>query len=190
MQLLDTYYSISLGQGTNNAAELHALTAALQHLYNSPLRPEAKSVRLFIDNQYAIKTVQGDWNAKLNTDLIKEAKHRLQLLKSLIPTFLIWVPGHAGIPGNDIADWLAKRGARNISSREPPPHDILASLLLPAPDRKPLPSQPFEDLADEMSDDDPAPPTHILPGPPLPPLTPPCNAHLPGCPQKKSSIIY
>jgi ribonuclease HI len=184
------YLSISLGQGTNNAAELHALTAALKHLYISPLRPEAKSVRLFIDNQYAIKTVQGDWNAKLNTDLIKEAKHHLQLLKSLIPTFLIWVPGHAGIPGNDIADWLAKRGARNISSREPPPHDILASLLLPAPDRKTLPSQPFEDLADEMSDDDPAPPTHITPGPPLPPLTPPAMPTSRGAPRRspRSSV--
>ena len=34
---------------------------------------------------------------------------------------LIWAPGHAKIMGNEIADYLAKRGADEITSTDRPP---------------------------------------------------------------------
>ncbi len=48
-------------------------------------------------------------------------------------------------------------------------------------------------LADEMFDDDPAPPTHILSGPPLPPTIPPAMPTSLGAPRmykKKRLRIY
>ena len=38
---------------------------------------------------------------------------------------LIWTPGHANVTGNEIADFLAKRGAEGITSNDTPPVDVL-----------------------------------------------------------------
>ena len=44
------------------------------------------------------------------------------------PIYLIWCPAHIGIIGNEVADFLAKRGAAGVSSMECPPHDFLNSV--------------------------------------------------------------
>ena len=41
---------------------------------------------------------------------------------------LIWCPAHIGIIGNEVADFLAKRGAGGVSSMERPPQAFLQSV--------------------------------------------------------------
>ena len=37
----------------------------------------------------------------------------------MVAVTLLWVPGHADIPGNETADVLAKRGAKGVTSNKP-----------------------------------------------------------------------
>ncbi len=81
--------------------------------------------------------------------------------------------GHAQIPGDEIADWLAKRGAQGTSTCDPPPENILH----PRPQARPRPVAPppisvDQELADDIppSDDEQdspvRPPMSQVPGPP------------------------
>ena len=53
----------------------------------------------------------------------------------MVAVTLLWVPGHADIPGNETADVLAKRGAKGVTSNKP------IDKTSPLPDR-PRPPQP------------------------------------------------
>ena len=55
------------------------------------------------------------------------------------PIYLIWCLAHMashiiGTIGNEVADFLAKRGAAGVSSMECPPQDFLNSLTMLCPD--------------------------------------------------------
>ena len=61
---------MDIGPKSNNAAELHALVHALDHLLKQNFPAFIKNIRIYIDNQYAIKTTVKEWVAKSNLDLI------------------------------------------------------------------------------------------------------------------------
>ena len=88
---------------------------------------------IFIDNTFVINTVEDKWNANSNLTLISQAKTLLEQARRLSPTTLIWVPGHAGIFGNELADFLAKRGASGISSTSFPSEDELEDIRTATP---------------------------------------------------------
>jgi ribonuclease HI len=106
----------ALGHGTNNLGELWALAMALQFLASHPLPP---LIPIFImsDSRVAL-AVPGNGKAVKNypgiSKLIQEGfaqiAHR---------TTLLWVPGHADIPGNDLADALAKMGSSKSKVASP-----------------------------------------------------------------------
>ena len=54
--------------------------------------------------------------AKSNKALISTLLSALDKLSEIATPKFFWFPGHANIPGNEIADWLAKRGGRRIST--------------------------------------------------------------------------
>ena len=124
--------SVPLGLASNNAAELAALKALFISTYETlrdhpsiPRRP----LYVFTDNQYAINSAEGKNRNRTNKLLIQETQAALRTLRSLIPVFLGWVPGHAGVEMNEVSDGLAKRGAQGI----------LSDLPLAPPDPKPAP---------------------------------------------------
>ena len=165
------YCSMDIGPKSNNAAELHALMHALAHALDHLLKQNfpafIKNIRIFIDNQYAIKTTVKEWVAKSNLDLIHQAQTLLCRLKQRFPTHLLWVPGHAQIPGNEIADWLAKRGAQGNSTYDPPPENILH----PRPPARPRPVAPPPISADHELADDIPPSDDEQDGPVRPPTS-------------------
>lgn len=100
----------SLGQATNNIAELTAIGLALDLIDEGA--PDAPAV-LWTDSSYAIGVLSKGWKAKANTELVAELRRRLAERS----VQLRWVKGHAGTEGNEAADELANRGARGESFR-------------------------------------------------------------------------
>ncbi|HEX2789781.1 MAG TPA: ribonuclease HI [Steroidobacteraceae bacterium] len=97
-------------QTTNNRMELQAVIAALQALKKSV------DVRLYTDSQYVRRGILEwlpQWKARgWKTADKKPVKNQdlWQLLESVAARHRIewhWVPGHAGIPGNERCDALA-----------------------------------------------------------------------------------
>lgn len=88
-----------LGHGTNNIGELTAILRAAEALSG-----ETRSIDIKTDSQYAIGVLTKGWKAKANQALILDVKKALSALPDVKVTY---VPGHAGVPGNERADELA-----------------------------------------------------------------------------------
>ncbi|MBW2602877.1 MAG: ribonuclease HI [Deltaproteobacteria bacterium] len=88
-----------IGITTNNMAELEAIRSGLMSVKSSNL-----PVRVFTDSRYAHGVLTQGWKAQKNQDIIESIKKILSKFNDLK---LIKVKGHAGIEGNERADFLA-----------------------------------------------------------------------------------
>jgi len=61
-----------------------------------------------VDNSDALKALQ---SAKTTSSPVTETKSALKRLSVFNSVRLLWVPGHSNIPGNEMADALAKQAA-------------------------------------------------------------------------------
>lgn len=104
---------LALGQGTNNIAELSAIGLALDLLDEAGVAADAPVV-IFTDSDYSNGVLTRGWKAKANVELIAGLKARLRKWKALD---IQWVPGHAGVPENERADELARRGSTESRGR-------------------------------------------------------------------------
>lgn len=89
-----------LGRATNNIAELTAILRAAEALAG-----REEKVCMFTDSSYAIGVLTKGWKAKANPELIAEVKRALAALDDVE---LRYVPGHAGVELNEVADRLAR----------------------------------------------------------------------------------
>lgn len=96
----------SLGEATNNIAELTAIGIALSVLEEEKIPADA-GVAVFTDSSYARGVLTQGWKAKANVGLIGALKRALSARPGVT---LHWVAGHAGVPENERADALARRG--------------------------------------------------------------------------------
>jgi ribonuclease HI len=99
-----------LGQGTNNIGELTAVLRAAQALSH-----EKRAIEIKTDSKYAIGVLTQGWKAKANQALIAEVKAALAKLPKVR---LSYVPGHAGVPGNERADKLAREAVSRRATTE------------------------------------------------------------------------
>lgn len=98
-----------LGIATNNVAELTAVLLAVE---GTP--KDAKSVLVLTDSKYAIGVLSMGWKAKANQELI--ARIRAVLAERGRTVRMKYVPGHAGVPGNERADELARTAIQQRAS--------------------------------------------------------------------------
>src|SRR5205814_7733327 len=95
---------VPLGEGTNQRAEILAVTEALYRVKNRA----ASAVTVYTDSQYAIGALTAGWKVKANPELVQEA---LILIRECGSFRMLKVPGHAGHPENERANELAVRAA-------------------------------------------------------------------------------
>lgn len=105
---------VSLGQGTNNIAELTAIDAALDLLDEADVSPGAP-VALMTDSSYSHGVLCKGWKAKANQSLIARIKDRLSKRDGVT---IYWIAGHVGIDGNERADQLANLGVDGMTRTE------------------------------------------------------------------------
>lgn len=92
-------YQEPLGRSTNNVGELMAILRTLQLLSGRPA-----ILVLRTDSRYAIGVLTEPWKPKKNQALIARVKSSLEG----VPCKFEHVAGHAGEPGNERADLLAR----------------------------------------------------------------------------------
>jgi ribonuclease HI len=93
-------WSIPLGPGTNQKAELLAVREALLKVRDRP----NTMVTIYTDSQYAIGCLVGGWKVKANAEIVAQV---LPLIGECASFDMIKVPGHAGQPQNERANELA-----------------------------------------------------------------------------------
>jgi len=89
-----------LGRATNNIAELTAIRMVLE-----AVRDPSREILLHTDSAYSRGVLTGAMKAQKNRELITAIQ---ELMRRLPRLRLIWVRGHAGDPGNEEADRLAR----------------------------------------------------------------------------------
>lgn len=95
-------------EGTNNVAELRAIRRGL---YLSGERfGFMQPVTVFTDSEYAIGSLTKDWDSQANAKLIAAIRDQI---KGFAIVRFQHVDGHAGVFGNELADFLA--GAARVT---------------------------------------------------------------------------
>ncbi|XP_071579823.1 uncharacterized protein [Temnothorax nylanderi] len=104
--------SIPVGShSTVFTAEILAILRCTEHLLSNNTR--GRKINICSDSRAAILAL-----AKTTTEsaLVWDCMLALERLSGLNKVTLVWVPGHQGIPGNETADSLAKKGANEAPS--------------------------------------------------------------------------
>ena len=111
---IDRELAIGIGHGTNNLGELWAIGAAIElgeQEAAQDLSLQGRQAYIITDSQYAIGVILDGWSSKhvLNTALVTSIRRMLR--RSQLSWHINWTPGHAGVPGNEVADAAAGCGA-------------------------------------------------------------------------------
>jgi len=86
-------------------------------------------VYFFVDNRLAIQIAIGRSSPLWAREAVTVIRRNLEVIALTRRVFFLWVPGHAGVEGNEIADELAKLGAAGTSAV----YDSVGSVPKPAP---------------------------------------------------------
>ena len=107
--------SRALGTGTNNSAELAAILSATEYLLEESEAMPGAPITIFVDNRTAMSVALGRVVPSWGAGDAAAVCRNVVALAEMRPIWFIWVPGHAGVPGNEAADRMAKLGAAGVT---------------------------------------------------------------------------
>ena len=111
-QFVNGRFRISLGKpATVFQAGVYAILDCVQEIENQD-QPE-KYVSICYDSQGALKALQA---VKRTSPLVQHCQQTLKDISARNVVGLYWVPWHAGLTGNKIANKLARNGSALLSS--------------------------------------------------------------------------
>ena len=105
----------ALGEGTNNLGELWGVAMALQMTRRLPPSGFPYALHIFTDSMFTIDVIQGAATSREHATLIYHIRTLIDILvrdRIISSLELSWVPGHAGLEGNETADVLANLGSK------------------------------------------------------------------------------
>ncbi|KAL0820148.1 hypothetical protein ABMA28_005307 [Loxostege sticticalis] len=103
----DTKLSEGMGKlATVFQAETYAIIMCA--LKNVETSPKKRNIYILSDSQAALKALA---SVRVESKLVLNAIHALNRLGKFNKVTLMWVPGHTGVEGNEMADSLARKGS-------------------------------------------------------------------------------
>jgi ribonuclease HI len=96
---------------SNNTAELSAIYNALDYIVNKFQDP-TQTITIYYDSTYAAKSVMGIYNGSKNRELITTCRKKLRECNNRVKIIFKYIKAHSGHKYNDMADSLAKNGAK------------------------------------------------------------------------------
>ena len=97
----------ALGHGTNNLGEIYAVGLCLQALLLAARLHSFHEVAIFTDSKYTLQALSSRSLPASNTHAVLSVRALLNLCSRAFQVSLCWLKGHAGIPGNALADSIA-----------------------------------------------------------------------------------
>ena len=106
---------VSLGMGTNNSAELHALGVCLAAVLSVSLsHPHVKRAMVFSDSKLAINAATSVRLPLTNSNVTHALRAIYAKLITKLAVSLHRIPGHAGIGGNERVNKISKSFAHGV----------------------------------------------------------------------------
>jgi len=129
LETINKRYGVTLTQTTSSfSSELYAILYALYCLFTF----QSTKHLILSDSLSALQAIStGNWKKHSFTNKINLLSSNLHIAGYEV--VLMWVPGHSGIPGNEIADTLAKLASSSIPQTDMHAHrKIVHSSLNPS----------------------------------------------------------
>ena len=100
--------------GSNNTGEMRAIIELFDFILFYSYLPQGSTIEVFIDSTYVIRILQGDQFPSTRHQLVELSLQCFTALRTIYKINLHKVSSHIGIPGNEFADSLAKRGVNSF----------------------------------------------------------------------------